>query len=125
MQKMQFIEWLFNLYTNSWNERNKQLKQEQYYKILDDRVDFDKLAKMITEENFSEFMPQPAWIKERLEKCFKQGSAQKWQNVKVYNPILKVTTNCDCFPLGTSIENMEKSYEKKFKCSGWIIEEVY
>lgn len=122
---MQFIEWLFNLYTNSWNERNKQLKQEQYYKILDDRVDFDKLAKVTTEENLSEFMPQPAWLKERLVKCFKRGTAQKWQNVKVYNPILNRITKCDCFPIGTSIEQMIETYEKKFNCAGWQIVEVY
>jgi len=121
----EFLDELFEIYSNSWKESNKEVKQKQYWTILDrPNVDFDKLLKIVAEEYLEGFIPPPAWLKDKIPMCLKQ-TAGKWQQVKVYDPRYKAVSKKDCFPKGTTIEQMIKTYEKKFNCSGWQILEVY
>jgi hypothetical protein len=121
----EFLDELFEIYSNSWKESNKQIKQKQYWTILDrPNVDFDKLLKIVAEEYLEGFIPPPAWLKDKIPMCLKQTTG-KWQQVKVYDPRYKSVSSKDCFPKGTTIEQMIKTYEKKFNCTGWQILEVY
>ena len=125
MNMYEFLDELFEIYSNSWKESNKQIKQKQYWTILDrPNVDFDKLLKIVAEEYLEGFIPPPAWLKDKIPMCLKQ-TAGKWQQVKVYDPRYKSVSSKDCFPKGTTIEQMIKTYEKKFNCTGWQILEVY
>ena len=125
MNMYEFLDELFEIYSNSWKESNKQIKQKQYWTILDrPNVDFDKLLKVVAEEYLEGFIPPPAWLKDKIPMCLKQ-TAGKWQQVKVYDPRYKSVSSKDCFPKGTTIEQMIKTYEKKFNCTGWQILEVY
>ena len=125
MNMYEFLDELFEIYSNSWKESNKQIKQKQYWTILDrPTVDFDKLLKVVAEEYLEGFIPPPAWLKDKIPMCLKHTEG-KWQQVKVYDPRYKSVSSKDCFPKGTTIEQMIKTYEKKFSCSGWQILEVY
>ena len=125
MNMYEFLDELFEIYSNSWKEGNKQIKQKQYWTILDrPNVDFNKLLKIVAEEYLEGFIPPPAWLKDKIPMCLKQ-TAGKWQQVKVYDPRYKSVSSKDCFPKGTTIEQMIKAYEKKFNCTGWQILEVY
>ena len=125
MNMYEFLDELFEIYSNSWKESNKQIKQKQYWTILDrPNVDFNKLLKIVAEEYLEGFIPPPAWLKDKIPMCLKQ-TAGKWQQVKVYDPRYKSISSKDCFPKGTTIEQMIKAYEKKFNCTGWQILEVY
>lgn len=125
MNMYEFLDELFEIYSNSWKESNKEVKQRQYWTILDrPNVDFDKLLKVVAEEYLEGFIPPPAWLKDKIPMCLKQ-TAGKWQQVKVYDPRYKSVSSKDCFPKGTTIEQMIKTYEKKFNCTGWQILEVY
>jgi hypothetical protein len=125
MNMYEFLDELFEIYSNSWKENNKEVKQKQYWSILDrPNVDFDKLLKIVAEEYLEGFIPPPAWLKDKIPMCLKHTEG-KWQQVKVYNPIYKTVCSNDCFPKGTTIEQMIKTYEKKFNCTGWQILEVY
>lgn len=125
MNMYEFLDELFEIYSNSWKESNKQIKQKQYWTILDrPNVDFNKLLKIVAEEYLEGFIPPPAWLKDKIPMCLKQ-TASKWQQVKVYDPRYKSVSSKDCFPKGTTIEQMIKTYEKKFNCTGWQILEIY
>ena len=125
MNMYEFLDELFEIYSNSWKENNKQIKQKQYWSILDrPNVDFDKLLKIVAEEYLEGFIPPPAWLKDKIPMCLKHTEG-KWQQVKVYDPRYKSISSKDCFPKGTTIEQMIKTYEKKFNCTGWQILEVY
>lgn len=125
MNMYEFLDELFEIYSNSWKESNKQVKQKQYWSILDrPNVDFDKLLKVVAEEYLEGFIPPPAWLKDKIPMCLKHTEG-KWQQVKVYDPRYKSVSSKDCFPKGTTIEQMIKTYKKKFNCTGWQILEVY
>ena len=125
MNMYEFLDELFEIYSNSWKELFKQIKQKQYWSILDrPNVDFDKLLKVVAEEYLEGFIPPPAWLKDKIPMCLKHTEG-KWQQVKVYDPRYKSVSSKDCFPKGTTIEQMIKTYEKKFNCTGWQILEVY
>lgn len=125
MNMYEFLDELFEIYSNSWKESNKEVKQKQYWSILDrPNVDFDKLLKIVAEEYLEGFIPPPAWLKDKIPLCLKHVEG-KWQQVKVYDPRYKSISSKDCFPKGTTIEQMIKTYEKKFNCTGWQILEVY
>ena len=124
MNMYEFLDELFEIYSNSWKENNKQIKQKQYWTILDrPNVDFNKLLKIVAEEYLEGFIPPPAWLKDKIPMCLKHAEG-KWQQVKVYDPRYKSISSKDCFPKGTTIEQMIKTYEKKFN-TGWQILEVY
>ena len=125
MNMYEFLDELFEIYSNSWKESNKQIKQKQYWTILDrPNVDFNKLLKIVAEEYLEGFIPPPAWLKDKIPMCLKHTEG-KWQQVKVYDPRYKSVNSKDCFPKGTTIEQIIKTYEKKFNCKGWQILEVY
>ena len=126
MNMYEFLDELFEIYSNSWKESNKEVKQRQYWTILDrPNVDFNKLLKLVAEEYLGDFIPAPAWLKDRIPLCLKQTNFGAWQQVKVYDPRTKAEHTRDCFPKGTTIEQMIRTYEKQFNCTGWKILEVY
>lgn len=126
MNMYEFLDELFEIYSNSWKESNKQIKQKQYWTILDrPNVDFNKLLKIVAEEYLEGFIPPPAWLKDKIPLCLKKEGISKWIQIKVYDPRYKSINSKDCFPKGTTIEQMIKTYEKKFNCTGWQILEVY
>jgi hypothetical protein len=91
-------------------------------------VDYEKLFELFATEYKDKYPPTGAYIGELASRCLKQEvvQAQKWLNVKVYNPIYKRVTNSDCFPAGTSEEKMLATYKKMFpNTEGWQIVEVY
>ena len=125
MNMYEFLDELFEIYSNSWKENNKQIKQKQYWTILDrPNVDYNKLLKVVAEEYLEGFIPPPAWLKDKIPLCLKRTEG-KWQQVKVFDPRYKSISSKDCFPKGTTIEQMIKTYEKRFNCTGWQILEVY
>ena len=125
MNMYEFLDELFEIYSNSWKENNKQIKQKQYWTILDrPNVDFNKLLKIVAEEYLEGFIPPPAWLKDKIPMCLKHTEG-KWQQVKVYDPRYKSVSSKDCFSKGTTTEQMIKTYEKEFNCTGWQILEVY
>lgn len=125
MNMYEFLDELFEIYSNSWKESNKEVKQRQYWTILDrPNVDFNKLLKIVAEEYMEGFIPPPAWLKDKIPMCLKQTEG-KWQQVKVYDPRTKSEHTRDCFPKGTTIEQMIRTYEKRFNCTGWQILEIY
>lgn len=126
MNMYEFLDELFEIYSNSWKESNKQIKQKQYWTILDrPNVDFNKLLKIVAEEYLEGFIPPPAWLKDKIPLCLKITDKSRWVQVKVYDPRYKSVSSKDCFPRGTTIEQMIKTYEKQFNCTGWKILEVY
>ena len=126
MNMYEFLDELFEIYSNSWKESNKQIKQKQYWTILDrPNVDFNKLLKIVAEEYLEGFIPPPAWLKDKIPLCLKITDKSRWAQVKVYDPRYKSVSSKDCFPRGTTIEQMIKTYEKQFNCTGWKILEVY
>ena len=126
MNMYEFLDELFEIYSNSWKENNKQVKQKQYWSVLDrPNVDYDKLLKIVAEEYLESFIPPPAWLKDKIPLCLKLTDKSRWVQVKVYDPRTKAEHKRDCFPRGTTIEQMIKTYEKQFNCTGWKILEVY
>ena len=126
MNMYEFLDELFEIYSNSWKENNKQVKQKQYWSVLDrPNVDYDKLLKIVAEEYLESFIPPPAWLKDKIPLCLKLTDKSRWVQVKIYDPRTKAEHKRDCFPRGTTIEQMIKTYEKQFNCTGWKILEVY
>lgn len=85
-------------------------------------LDFKKLYKLIVAEHNSNFAPAPAKIKDFAQQCKTQkGQEQKYRHPKIYNPIYKKIISTDCFPTGTTDEQIIKTYENMFNCTGWKI----
>lgn len=129
MDLKEFVQKLFLLYTNSWNDTNEFIKKRQYIVALDNnKIDFDLLMDRIAKYHKSEFIPTPAWLKEEAIHCYSREfkkNTSNWIQVKVYNPIAKTTSSKDAFPIGTTEEQMIKAYEKESKHKGWKILEVF
>lgn len=91
-------------------------------------IDFEKLFDIFATEYKEKYPPTGAYLSELSLRCLKEEvvTAQKWLNVRVYNPIYKAVTNTDCFPSGTSEQQMLNFYKKRFpNTEGWRIVEVY
>lgn len=129
MDLKEFVRQLFLMYTNSYNEANKTYKKRQYLSALDNpKVDYEILMDRIAKYHNDDFMPPSAWLKEESKYCYKEeikNASLDYIHTKVYDPRYNSITSTDCFPRGTTVEQMIKTYEKMFNCKGWKILEVY
>ena len=126
----EFIGKLFNRY--KCMSPDLEDKKNEYITVLIskcEKIDFQKLLEMISKEHESDFIPTAGKILDWSHRCYKSAykkSYKPWLNVKVYNPIYGKITNTDCFPAGTTEEQMLKTYQKRFpNFEGWKIIEVY
>ena len=125
MDKFDFINWLISLYPHAIKDSKAQY--DLYDRALNkNKIDFNKLADIFSNEYADSFPPAGAVIKEMASRCLKEEVAQasKWIHVKVYNPIYKTVVNTDCFPAGTTEAQMLHFYQKRFGGEGWRIEEL-
>lgn len=129
LNKFNFINNLisrFNYYIQG--EQAQQVLYDVYSRVLSKKIDYDKLWNLFCNEYKDKTPPTGVQLKEFSKRCFLESEISKssnWQQVRVYNPITKVVSCKDCFPKGTSIEQMLATYENKFKCKGFEILEVY
>ena len=126
----EFIDKIFNRYKCTAPDLDD--KKEEYTSVLIskcDKVDFQKLLDMIAREHESDFIPSASKVLEWSVRCYKTSfkkTEKQWLHVKVFNPIYNCVTNNDCFPAGTTEEQMLKVYQKMFpNTQGWRIVEVY
>ena len=129
MDKFDFIDRIIALYPHTIKDRDAQY--DTYKRALKtDNIDYEKLMDIFSCEYKETYPPPAAYLRELSLKCYKNKTndkeeQKKWLNVKVYNPILKTITNTDRFPIGTSKEQMIKTYKKMFpNTNGWQIVEV-
>ena len=126
MDKFDFINWLISLYPHAIKDSKAQY--DLYDRVLNkNKIDFDKLANIFSNEYADSFPPAGAVIKEMANRCIKEEIAQapKWVHVRVYDPRYKVVRSTDCFPATDTEEQILAWYKKRFKCDGWRIEEIY
>lgn len=125
----QFLNRLIEYYGASFSNGNdKELwKNATLEAVYNPNVDYDKLFKMLVKEAYNgNFIPDAKQINEAAKSCYKQGTANKWLHVKVFNPIYNCVTNHDCFPAGTTEQQMLNAYKRMFPDSdGWRIVKVY
>ena len=121
MDKFDFINWLISLYPHAIKDGKAQY--DLYNRVLSNKVDYDKLADIFSNEYADSFPPAGAVIKEMASRCLKDDviKADKWIHVKIYNPHLKAVINTDCFPAGTSESAILNTYKKRFGGEGWRI----
>lgn len=126
MDKFDFINRIIALYPHAISDR--QAQYDIYNRALSkDKIDFEKLLDVFSEEYKDSFPPPAGVLKEMALRCLKEEvkSASKWQQVKVYNPVYNCVTNKDCFPAGTSERAILNTYKKRFGGEGWRLIEVY
>lgn len=118
----EFLDNLFELYPNSWNLSNKNLKLAQYYKVIDKpHIDYRKLSRIMAEEYQGDFMPPPAWLGERLCRCYKSESRQQYCHVKVFDPRFGGKIDI-CFEGNPTDEQILKTLDKRYPGhEGWRI----
>lgn len=124
MDKFDFINWLISLYPHAIKDGKAQY--DLYNRVLSNKVDYDKLADIFSNEYADSFPPPGALIKEMASRCLKEEivESDKWIHVKIYNPHLKTVVNTDCFPAGTSESAILNTYKKRFGGDGWKIMEL-
>lgn len=125
----QFLNRLTEYYNASFSNGNdKELwKSVTLEAIYNPNIDYDKLFKVLIKESFNgNFIPDVKQIIEASKSCYKDTQQKQWLHVKVFNPLYNCITNSDCFPAGTTQEQMLKTYQKMFpNVEGWKIIEVY
>ena len=128
MDRADFISRIIALYPHAIKDQNAQFDtyKRALKKSLD--VDYEQLMDLFAQEYRESFPPAPAILAEMANRCIKKEvqEAPKWLHVKVFNPLYNAVTNTDCFPAGTTEEQMLKSYQQMFpNIDGWRILEVY
>lgn len=126
MNIYEFVNNLFLLYPNSYNKDNADLKKQRYIKTLNNpKTNFNKLLDYISNNHKSEFMPTEAQLKEWSQYCRYTENASQWISPTVYNPIYEREYKGDCFPKGTTEEQILKFYKNKSPdTAGWEILEI-
>lgn len=124
-----FLNRLTEYYSASFkNNSDKELwKDYTLDEIYNPNVDYDKLLKLLIKRAHNgNFVPDTKQINEDAKECYKTTGQKKWLHVKVFNPLYNAITNGDCFPAGTTQEQMLNTYKKRFpNAEGWKILEVY
>lgn len=126
----EFIDKIFNRYKCTAPDIDD--KKDEYTSVLvarANRVNFQKLLDLIAKEHTGDFIPNASKILEWSGRCYKaefKKEYKPWVNVKVLNPVYDCVTNIDCFPSGTTEQQMINAYKKLFPgTEGWKIMEVY
>lgn len=124
-----FLNRLTEYYSASFkNESDKELwKDYTLEEIYNPNVDYNKLLKVLIKRAYNgNFVPDVKQINEAATECYKPKKGSKWLHIKVFNPLYGSVTNTDCFPSGTTEEQIIKAYKKLFpNTEGWRIVEVY
>lgn len=125
MDKFDFINRIIALYPHAITDKTAQY--DTYSRVLSNKVDYEQLMDIYANEYKDGFPPPAAILKELSARCIKQEAitAQKWLHVKVFNTLYNAITNGDCFPAGTTQEQMLNTYKNRFGGEGWKIIEVY
>lgn len=128
MDRADFISMVIALYPHAIKDQNAQfdIYKRALKKSLD--VDYEALVDLFSQEYKESFPPAPGVLAEMASRCLIQESQEtsKWLHIKVYNPLYNCITNRDCFPSGTTEEQMLNWYKKRFpNTEGWRIIEVY
>lgn len=123
MDKFDFINRIIALYPHAITD--KQAQYDTYARALNNNTDFEQLLDIYATEYKDGFPPPAAVLKEMAARCIKEEivSAQKWLHVKIKTPSGNIR-NTDCFPSGTTKDQIIKTYEKMFNCTGWQVIEV-
>ena len=126
----EFIDKIFNRYKCTSPDLND--KKEEYTSVLISRsgkIDFQRLLDLVAREHSGDFIPNASKILEWSKRCYKtefKKEFKPWINVKVFNPIYNCESNHDCFPAGTTEQQMLNYYKQRFPLTeGWKILEVY
>ena len=123
-----FISRIISMYPHMIKDEGIDAYYDLYKRNLYGKdIDYEKLFELFATEYKDKYPPTGSYIGELASRCLKQEvvQAQKWLNVKVYNPVYKCVTNSDCFPAGTTTEQMINAYKKLFpNTDGWKIVEV-
>ena len=126
----EFIDKIFNRYKCTAPDLTD--KKDEYTSVLitkSGKVDFQKLLDLIAREHESDFIPSASKVLEWSCRCYKTAfkkTESQWLHVKVFNPLYNAVTKTDCFPAGTTEQQMIKTYERMFpNTDGWKIIEVY
>lgn len=108
-------------------EQSQQVAYDAYSRVLSNKVDYEKLWTLFCNEYKDKTPPTGVQLKNFAKQCYYQNEnqASKWMHVKVLNPVTNTTFNRDCFPKGTTEEQIIKTYEAKFNCKGFQIVEVW
>lgn len=130
MDKFDFINWLISLYPHAIKDSKAQY--DLYDRVLNkNKIDFDKLADIFSNEYSDSFPPPGAVLKEFASRCIKEDviQADKWIHVKMKTPPdfgkkYGNGGNIDVFPSGWSDEKIVNYYQKRFDGEGWKILEV-
>ena len=128
MDRSDFITRIIALYPHAIKDHEAYF--DTYKRALKARmdIDYDKLTDVFSQEYKDNFPPAPGVLSEMAQRCLKTKAIEtkKWLHVKVFNPMYNAITNTDCFPAGTTEEQMLNFYKKRFpKSDGWRIVEVY
>lgn len=128
MDRADFISRIISLYPHTIKDQNAQFDtyRRALKKTLD--VDYEQLMDLFSQEYKEGFPPAPGLLTEMAQHCIKQEAKEesKWLHVKVFNPLYNAVTNTDCFPAGTTEQQMIATYKKMFpNTEGWKIVEVY
>lgn len=126
MDKFDFINQIIALYPHAITDKKAQY--DTYSRALSkNKIDFEKLMDLYAEEYKDSFPPAPGVLKEMAARCLKEEiiKAEKWIQVRIYNPIYKCEQATDCFPAGTSEDAILNTYKKMFGGEGWKIIKVY
>lgn len=123
MNKEDFVNNLLLRFSNSWNRDNFKILKNDYMYVLDNpKTDFDKLTDWILKDYSENFIPPPALIKEIANKKLLRNSKEKHIQPIIFDPRYKISRTNDCFPDGTTENQIIKTYEKMFGFIGeWKI----
>ena len=128
LDKFEFINNLIAKFSHYiQGEQAQKVSYDAYSRVLTKKIDYEKLWDLVCNEYAFKTPPTGVELKGLAKKCILEdfkNEASKWQHVTVYDPILKVKKSTDCFPIGTPIDKMLATYEKRYKVKGWQILEV-
>ncbi|MCQ2957272.1 MAG: hypothetical protein MJ180_00045 [Candidatus Gastranaerophilales bacterium] len=124
MLKQEFISKVISRFGYYTEKDSEGALSDTYSKCLTKKINFDKLWELFCNEYAGKTPPTGVELKELSKRCLLESVEQpksNWLQVKVYDPRYKVERATDCFPKGTTSEQIIKTYETMFKCTGWEI----
>lgn len=129
MNKIEFIRNIINRFAYYiQGEQSQQVMYDIYSRVLTKKIDYEKLWNLFCNEYASKTPPTGVELKNLARQCYLQDNSNsnaKWLQVKIFNPITKSVISKDCFPKGTTKEQILKTYEKMFNRNDFEIVEIY
>lgn len=128
MNKVEFIEKLVSRFSYYTEKDTKDSFKDTYERVLTKKINYEVLWNKFCNEYESKTPPTGVELNRMAKTCYLEEAEKEyaqWVQVEAYNTETKQIENKDVFEVGTTIEEMIKTYEKKFNCSGWKILRVY